>query len=379
MHIVFFARMTDIFSPLTLQTRSLGGTESCIYYLAKAFVSLGYQVSVINNCRAEAGTYDGVLYRDYHPQRGLWETIAFAQANPIDYLINVRDFGAIFFPIPAKKTLFWAHDDFSALGIYPEQPDGWRKIAGRWVIKVLGVLFWRIDKVVTVSQWQAEPFIKLMGISPKKIFVSPNGIDLALFDVENWAKHPGRIIYSSRPERGLELLVKDIFPIVKQACPEAELHIFSYVDLTQYQALASDGVILRGQASKQQLAQELMQAEIWVLPQLPHEPTPEAMFAFNAETFCIGAAESQCAMAVPVSSQRGALPETTIPNQTSILIPWEYPVSQRFIKSFAQAMIDLLENSSQRQHLAQAGRAFALTQFNWLRIADHFSQMLGEL
>lgn len=369
MHFLFFARIADIFSPLTLQTKSLGGTESCVYYLAQALAKLGHQVTVINNCREEAGVYDGVLYRDYHPQRGLWETIDYARSYPVDYLIIVRDFAAPIFPIPAKHILFWAHDDFSALGIYPEQANGWKKLAGKLVLRLLGLLFFRVDRVITVSQWQAEPFIREMGLSPKKIIVSPNGIDLGLFDVENWSKYPSRIIYSSRPERGLEVLVSQIFPQVKQARPEAELHIFSYVDLTDYQHWQGNGVIFRGQASKAQLAQELMQAAIWVLPQLPHEPSPQAMYAFNAETFCIGAAESQCAMTVPISSRRGALPETTIPGQTSILVDWDYSVTEKFINDFAQAMIYLLENPEKRAEMGQAGRAYALERFNWHQIA----------
>lgn len=369
MHVLFLARIADIFSPLTLQTKSLGGTESCVYYLAQALAKLGHQVTVINNCRADAGFYDGVQYRDYHPRRGLWETIEYARQNPVDFLIIVRDFAAPIFPIPAKQTLFWAHDDFSALGIYPEQANGWKKTGGKLVLRLLGLLFHRINRVITVSEWQAEPFIQGMGLPPEKIIVSPNGIDLDLFDVEHWSKYPGRIIYSSRPERGLEVLLSQIFPKVKQACPEAELHIFSYVDLTDYHHWQGNGIIFRGQASKAQLAQELMQAEIWVLPQLPHEPSPQAMYSFNAETFCIGAAESQCARTVPISSWRGALPETTIPGQTSILVNWEYPITDKFIHDFAQAMIELLQNPQKRQAMGQAGRDFARSRFDWHQIA----------
>lgn len=371
MHFLFFTRIADIFSPLTLQAKSLGGTESCVYYLAKALAKLGHQVTVINNCRAEAGVYDSVEYRDYHPRRGLWETIDYARQHPVDYLIIVRDFAGPVFPIPAKQTLFWAHDDFSALGIYPEQANGWKKTAGKFVLRLLGLLFRRIDRVITVSQWQAEPFIQEMGLAPAKILVSPNGIDLDLFDVENWSKYPWRIIYSSRPERGLEVLVSQIFPKVKQACPEAELHIFSYVDLADYQHWQGNGIIFRGQASKAQLAQELMQASLWVLPQLPHEPSPEAMYSFNAETFCIGAAESQCAMTVPISADRGALPETTVPGKTSILVEWEYPITEKFINDFAQAIIHLLKNPAQRTQMGQAGRTQALGRFNWDQIAIH--------
>lgn len=376
MHITFFARLSDPFSPLTLATQGLGGTESCIYYLAKALAELGHQVTVINNCGDEAGNYEGVQYCHYHPTWGLAHTIRFARQSVIDCLVIVRDFLGVILPIPAKSRFFWAHDDFSALGIYPEQPNGLRKILGIGALRFLGLLFRPINRVITGSQWQAEPFVRYMGLPPQKIFISAYGVDPDLFSVEKWTKFPYRLIYSSRPERGLELLATEIFPRVKQACPEAELHVFSYVNLADYQHLSQAGIIFHGAASKLKLAQAMMQASVWVLPQLPYD-AKHSPVTFNAETFCVGAAESQCAMTVPVSSHRGALPETTLPGKTSLLVDWEFPITERFIQAFADTIITLLKDTTQREEMAQAGRHYALKRFYWPEIARHFADMLA--
>lgn len=373
MNIVFFARVTDIFSPKTLQTKSLGGTESSLYYLAKALAKLGHNVTVINNCREDAGVYDNVRYIDYDPNWGLFQTIEYSKKNHIDRLIIVRDFMAPLFPIRADKKLFWAHDDFSTLNIYPEQPDGIKKNMGKTILNIGGKGFKNIDKVVTVSHWQAEPFVNYMGVPESKIYVSANGIDTDLFNPEGITRLDNRLIYTSVPERGLELLVTRIFPIVRKKRPDTELHVFSYRDLTKYKLMKIEGLVIRGKATKADLAKELMQATLWTFPQLPSHPN------YNAETFCIAAAEAQCAMTVPVSSNRGAIPETTINGKTSLLVDWEYPVTDKFVNNFADAIISLLDDRKKREEMGKAGREMALERFNWDNIAKKFSTMLETL
>lgn len=373
MNIVFLARVSDIFSPKTLLTKSLGGTESSLYYMAKSLAALGHNVTVFNHCRKDAGVYDGVTYINFDENWGLWQVIDYSKKNHIDRLILVRDFASPFFRIRADKKLFWAHDDFSPLGIYPEQPDGAKKNMGKALLNLSGKSFKTIDKVIAVSHWQAEPYIKYMHIPESKIYISDNGIDTSLFNPEGIKKLDNRLIYTSVPDRGLELLATKIFPIVKKARPDTELHVFSYRDLHKYEAMKIDGLVIRGKATKADLAKELMQATLWTFPQLPHKPN------YNAETFCIAAAEAQCAMTVPISSRRGALPETTIDGKTSILIDWEYPVTGRFVQEFADAIISLLDDKQRREKMAKTGRQIALDRFDWDHIAKKFSNMLESM
>ncbi len=45
----------------TILHRSLGGSESAVYYMARELRLLGYEVWVVNNCD-RPGTYEGVRY-----------------------------------------------------------------------------------------------------------------------------------------------------------------------------------------------------------------------------------------------------------------------------------------------------------------------------
>ena len=163
------------------------------------------------------------------------------------------------------------------------------------------------------SGWHVETFQAHHGVPPSQIVRTTLGAAASAAEpppVPATGLRPRRLAYASTPFRGLDVLL-DLFPRIRQAVPDAELDVFSSMqvygvsaddDRRQFDAVyrkaSQPGVNLVGSLPQLQLAARLQQARVLAYPN------------HFAETFCIAAAEAQAAGCVVVTSQLGALPET---------------------------------------------------------------------
>ena len=167
-----------------------------------------------------------------------------------------------------------------------------------------------INQFVFVSNWQAEQFRKTFNVPGYKTTVLKN----ACIGVEQ--RQPGkrdkvRLCYTSTPWRGLDVLLKAWEILKPQDC---ELHIFSSTKIygkdfainneNYYQELydkceALPNVVYRGSVSNEELRKELHTFDILAYPN-----------TFE-ETSCIAVIEALSAGLRVVTSNLGALPETT--------------------------------------------------------------------
>ena len=108
--------------------------------------------------------------------------------------------------------------------------------------------------------------------------------------------------------------------------------------MDKYKELAQQpGVNIKGSLPHQQLVEELKSAKLMIYP------------GNHRETSCTAAIEAQAAGVPVVSSKIGALPETVEDGNTGVLISGE-PNSKTYQKSFADTVIDLLQNKSKIDH-----------------------------
>jgi glycosyltransferase involved in cell wall biosynthesis len=167
-----------------------------------------------------------------------------------------------------------------------------------------------IDQFVFISHWQSECYRKLFNIPGYKTSVIKN----ACIGVE--PRKPGereivRLCYTSTPFRGLDVLLKAWDILKPKGC---ELHVFSsckiygedyastedpkYTDL--YNAcLNTEGIVYRGSIPNEELRKELPSFDILAYP------------CTFEETSCIAVIEALSAGLKVVTSNIGALPETT--------------------------------------------------------------------
>jgi 2-polyprenyl-3-methyl-5-hydroxy-6-metoxy-1,4-benzoquinol methylase/glycosyltransferase involved in cell wall biosynthesis len=293
-------------SPASIREGGLGGSETALVQVATRFAQAGYRTKVYSG--AEQGLYGGALWRPH---------TAWDPTEETDLLIVSRMPHVFDNQLGARKTALWCHDH-SYPGILTEDRAA------------------KIDSIITLSNWQRDRFARLYPFAQNKLQVIRNGISFREWDGEDvyiayqreYVDRFPRCIYSSSADRGLDRLL-ELWPLIREQVPKAELHVFygwdvfDRVALTQPHLMAykarvielteacggeEGGVFMRGRVGQRELADEMMKARVWSYPT-----------AF-LETSCIGAMEARAAGLVPITSDLAALKESVGPH--GIQIPW---------------------------------------------------------
>jgi len=193
-----------------------------------------------------------------------------------------------------KPTIYWNQLSYDQDAIqFLKEPE--------WIDK--------IDRFVFVSHWQAERFRQMFNIPGYKTAVFKNAC-IGVTPRRHGVKDTVRLCYTSTPWRGLEVLL-EAWEILKPK--NAELHVFSSCKIYgeefgktdfQYKHLYDKcnelpGVVYRGSIANEDLRNELYEFDILAYPN-----------TFE-ETSCIAVIEALCAGLRVITSNLGALPETT--------------------------------------------------------------------
>jgi glycosyltransferase involved in cell wall biosynthesis/2-polyprenyl-3-methyl-5-hydroxy-6-metoxy-1,4-benzoquinol methylase len=319
----------------TVYERSLGGSESAAYYLARELARKGHRVSCWTGIQNDVAI-DGVNYCSHGavsnetPLGTRFEH--YASHTPIDALIIQRVPYAFHKRFNAKVCIWQLHD----LALY------------RSAAHMLNGL-WQVDAVTGVSEWHAKQIREVWNLSDEVLHVVPNGVDPDLYGIENTGfvrigSPVGRIqspanpaslsgipedavnlptakfilLYQSRPERGLEHLVRPggimdrvrDLPVHLIVCgyDNTMPNMAPFYAKLETDAKALPNVSFVGAFTKPQLAELQRKADLLVYST-----------SFD-EVSCITAMEAMHAGLPILSSDCGALPETC-KDAGAILLP----------------------------------------------------------
>jgi len=309
MHIVMHAGGIP-FNGDTIKERSLGGSESAAYYVAKELASRGHRVVMFTESE-EQGTFDGVKYLHMGPRTNeapLGTNWHFYSGNtPHEVNIIQRVPHGFATPIQSKINLWWAHD-----------------IALKRNADFNMAQTWQTNRIMPVSKWFVNQIQETWNTNPRIMSPIHNGVDYSLFeefelkdnatpyqDMPREGEKPITLLYSSRPERGLENLVRPggIMEQLLTKAPHIKLKVCGY----EHPVAELDDfyTFLRGRIEelpncehlgalpKKDLV-ELMctEADVWCYP------------TTFEEVSCITAMEVMAAGMAIVTTNIGALPET---------------------------------------------------------------------
>jgi len=334
----------------------IGGAETAAVHLCEAMSRHGWRVVLFGCCEGREGIYGSVEYRDASAFD------AFIARHHIDVFVASRWVDALERPIRASQRYLWLHDVW-AMGTPLGEGDRLRALSSR------------LDAVLCLSPWHRAHVAHVHGISAEQILVTRNGIDAGRFDAPV-DRQPGRFIYSSSPDRGLDVLL-DLFPRIRAELSGAELHVFygfdnwdkslnARPDPAQLawrtwiaEAMRQAGVHYRGRVGQQQLAEEMLRSDVWLYPTSFHE------------TSCITAIEAQAAGVACVCSDLAAL--TTTVGDRGVLIPGD-PRSPEYQARAIAAAIDLVRDRPRRDAVTARARAWALDQ-TWAAVAADWNAM----
>jgi glycosyltransferase involved in cell wall biosynthesis/2-polyprenyl-3-methyl-5-hydroxy-6-metoxy-1,4-benzoquinol methylase len=360
----------------TLKTKSLGGSETAAYYVAKELAARGHRVSLFTNEQKE-GFFDGVKYIWAGPLTEgapLGERFHFYASNtPCDVLLMQRQPGAFTHRFQSKLNICWLHD----LALHRQ-----RSLAAAGL--------WNIDAFFCVSEWHKKQVCEVYGLAPEIVRTVTNGVDLKLFEGEIKDKLPKvkdeiALLYSSRPERGLEHHVRPggIMDRLWEIDKRFRLYVCNYDNnppqLADYYAALYQrieempNVTALGNLTKLQLADAMRQCDALVYP------------TEFEEVSCITAMEAMAAGLPFISSEVAALPETCI-NSGSILLPLKSDVADEdaFIEELREMFLDppvhaLKYPDRPGKQLAHVRQEDAAKKFNWPIVAAKFERHFEEL
>lgn len=216
------------FDGSTLEKSGLGGSESAMISMARELAKLDFKVYVFNDCGSDnnsPGVYNGVIYEPlpniiHHS----FFDIVVASRSIAAFMENPQEFKQAFPDIQnfshiisnSGYKVLWMHDTFCD---------------GDNLIEDL-ILAGKIDKVFTLSDWHTT-YITNCDHGKKRnfetlkpyIWQTRNGINSWIDWVDLRNKDKNLFVFNSSYTKGMEPLVRNIWPKIKEKIPEARLKV----------------------------------------------------------------------------------------------------------------------------------------------------------
>lgn len=324
-------------SPPDIQGRGVGGAELAMMTWAETMAKRGHKVRIYNNPN-QPGNHSGV---EYLPQS------AFNWREERDTFIAFRSPNRYTRTAKAAVKLFWSTD---------------QQTVGNFATDV----FPYVDRTICISPFHVNYHLERYGVNPEVIGYFDLGVRVEEYD-QPIEKIPGRCIFCSVPERGLEVL-RLMWPRIKERVPNASLVITS--DYTLWGApnplnqehrlnwLHQKDVDFMGKIPRARLVEEQLKAEV-----MPYPCNYE-------ELFCISAAECQVAGAIPITSAMGALLTTN---------EWGEVFSCNLLDGVWQGrFIDAVCHYLNRiSHIEEEIQQQARARFDWNTICEQWEHLIA--
>src|SRR5262245_30747696 len=170
---------------------SLGGSESACVGLARALQARGHDVRIFaTKLDPEAVGYHDAAGVTWSPWEDFWPTNQFIE---FDVVVGLRMHGLFTLrPVQARLRLLWSQDL-----LVPGQMQG----------EVMAAA-WAIDHIAYVSEYHRRQWEQMQPELAPIGWVTRNGFDPADLPSDPKPRDPYRVMYTSRPERGLAPLLE---------------------------------------------------------------------------------------------------------------------------------------------------------------------------
>jgi glycosyltransferase involved in cell wall biosynthesis len=278
-NILIFSGFCDVnWNYSFMLNKALGGSEKSVAYISRCFPK-DYQV-FITGCV----THETIENVTYIPLNNLTQLI---ENTPFNTLIVSRyiSFYEMFQKCSFYQSYIWAHDtELISYGCSFNVT----QILNKWNNYINGC--------ICLTEWHKNLFIEKYPILNNKINIINNGIDINSFkNINKTNKIKNKFIYTSRPERGLNILL-NLWPQILEKIPDATLSISSYVlfpsnpqDVLLKNIIdKTDSITYLGNLKVDKLYEEMSSSEYWLYP--THYPETSCITALEmlmSEVICL--------------------------------------------------------------------------------------------
>ncbi len=349
LHIAFITD-GEPFHGASPEERALGGSETALVQAARALARAGHGVQVFCRC-PQPGLYSGVIYHDRK------DLVRACPEERWDVAVVSRHFVALDLPLQAGLKVLWNHD----LLVKPEP---------------LARRLEQLDLALVLSRFHAADYQGGLPALAPKLALTRNGLDLDFLEQasQGVARKPGRVTYVSRPERGLKILLKHIWPELRRRLPGLSLDICGYQMIdTPAQAgwqrenreiqdliAASPGVRVLGGLAKRAYYAHLASCQCLLYP-----------CAFP-EISCLAALEAQALGTPLLTSDSFALSESV---QLPEFLVAGRPGSPEYNRAYIERAVELLSDSPRALGLAARARQMVRQRYSWDLIVAEWTEM----
>lgn len=329
----------------------LGGSETAFIQVARALARRGHELLAFNSCE-KPGHYQGVTYHSFK------ESLPVLAREHFDVFVVSR-FSAFFnLPFSAGLKVLWNHDTL-------DNPRELRQIHDE------------IDLFLVLSNFHKDNYLLRLPILDDRLVITRNGLDFDLLDSSATGQaDPNKLIYASRPERGLKTLLEDIWPRLHHWNPDLRLHICGYKislinlppDLEELYRHVDNlleitpGLVILGGLAKRNYYRHLSESALMLYP------------CNFPEISCLAALEAQ-ALGVPVlTSDSFALSETVVRPETRVS---GKPGSADYVNDYVERAIGLLSHRQELARLSRESKEAIRARYSWDQVAAEWDRLFS--
>jgi len=231
------------------------------------------------------------------------------------------------------------------------------------------------DGYIFVSNFQKERFIGTYDLDDRKCYVLLNGIGEPFEKLLMTEQKKERVItYCSTPFRGLHLLI-DIFPKVKEKYPDLKMKIFSGMNLYQ----ESNDETIKGIIEKLKTLKDVYVSDGVSQTVLAKELENVMILAYPnifEETSCITVLQCMAAGCIILTSDLGALKETTYDN--NFLINFDQS-TEKYVEEFTKKLEYILDDYDNLQNVIKKNKEKIFSNHRWENISKEFIKICNNI
>jgi hypothetical protein len=150
-----------------------------------------------------------------------WREFPYHNEFNILILFNINGFmSTVQFDITVKQLCWDVYDNF---------------IGNNMLIKYWDLYGYKINKIYVKSNFHKTQLYEHLQDVNQQVYVIPAGLRVDKFNInkEKVSRNPHRFCYTTFYDRGLEIIILNIFSVIKKIEPRAELHIYGEINLIQ--------------------------------------------------------------------------------------------------------------------------------------------------
>jgi sugar transferase (PEP-CTERM/EpsH1 system associated) len=217
------------------------------------------------------------------------------------------------------------------------------------------------DRVLTVSETDRDAFASF--VEPGKLAVIPTGVDVDYFHPTPVEETANSLVFTGSMdwlpnEDAILYFVDAILPLIKKQCPEISLEVVGRSPSRKLQALAEKERSLRLTGWVEDIRPFVARGSVCIVPLRIGGGTRLKIFEAMAMNKAV-VSTSVGAEGLPVQSGANIIVADT---------PGD----------FAQSVVSLLRDPSQRRRLGTSARALVQEKYSWPKVAESFARTLRD-